>query len=96
MRGAISVSPSKWRDSTSGDEFKRRWEVTGESLVRAPRGFDPEHPAIDEIKRKDFIAWATFTDEQICSPDFIDEYTEACYGVTPMVEYLSKTIGLSF
>lgn len=96
VRGAIAASPSKWRDSTSGGEFKRRWEVTGESLVRAPRGFDPEHPAIDEIKRKDFIAWSHFTDEEICSPNFIDEYTDACYGVSPMVEYLSETIGLSF
>jgi uncharacterized protein (DUF2461 family) len=68
VRGAIAVSPSGWRDSTSGDE----------------------------IKRKDFIAWSHFTDEQICSPDFLDEYTDACYGVSPMVEYLSKTIGLNF
>ena len=96
VRGAIAINPSGWRDTTSSDEFKRRWNVTGESLVRAPRGFDPDHPAIDEIKRKDFIAWASFTDDEICSPDFLDEYTDACYSVSPMVEYLTRTIGLDF
>ena len=96
VRGAIAISPSRWRDATSRDEFKHRWDVSGESLVRAPRGFDPEHPAIDEIKRKDFIAWASFTDDEICSPDFLDEYTDACYSVSPMVEYLTRTIGLDF
>jgi hypothetical protein len=35
-------------------------------------------------------------DEQICSPDFLDEYTDARYGASPMVEYLSKMIGLNF
>ena len=92
----MAARPARWREASAGDEVKRRWEVGGESLARAPRGFDPDHPAIAEIKRKEFIAWANFSDEEVCSPDFLDEYTDACYGVSPMVEYLSKTIGLSF
>ncbi len=34
-------------------------DLGGESLKRAPRGFDPDHPLIEDLKRKDFVC---FTD----------------------------------
>ena len=32
------------------------FELTGLSLKRPPRGFDPNHPMIEDLKRKDFVA----------------------------------------
>ncbi|MGJ6980531.1 DUF2461 domain-containing protein [Aestuariimicrobium soli] len=34
------------------DELPRAFEVGGETLVRVPRGFDPEHPCADLLRHK--------------------------------------------
>lgn len=92
IRGAIVADPGRWTAALPGDGF----ELDGESLVRPPRGFDPDHPLIEDLKRRDFVAGTALTEEQVCSPDFMDEYTELCYAVAPLVEYLTRAVGLNF
>ena len=51
-------------DEHSGTELadvvaglRRRFEIGGETLKRAPRGVDPDHPRIDLMRHKSVIAW---------------------------------------
>ena len=51
-------------DERSGTELadvvatlRRRFEIGGETLKRAPRGVDPDHPRIDLMRHKSVIAW---------------------------------------
>lgn len=46
------------------------WQIWGEKTIRPPRGYDPQHPLIEELKRKDFILLAMLDRKQVCSPDF--------------------------
>ena len=48
--------PTAWKRARNAKAFKTHFELEGESLVRAPKGFDPEHPLIEDLRRKDFIA----------------------------------------
>ena len=56
IRERIAAKPAEWRRATSDRPFRRHFDLAGESLKRPPRGFDPEHECIDDIKRKSFIA----------------------------------------
>ena len=59
LRSAIVAQPSEW------EKVKKKVELEGDTLKRPPRGFDPNHQFIEDIKRKDFIASVTFTETEL-------------------------------
>ncbi len=83
-------------DSEGWGKVVRKLELEGGSLVRAPKGFAPDHPFIEDLKRKDFVASVSLTDEQICSPKLMNDFTAACRAMTPLVEFTTKALGLKF
>ena len=68
----------------------------GASLKRPPKGFDPDHPFIEDLKRKDFISQINFRMQEAGSSGFMDEYIKACKTGAPFVKFLTKAIGLAF
>ena len=44
--------------------------------------------------RKDFIGATYFTEEQVCSPDFLNLVTKAARAAGPFLEFLTRTLGL--
>jgi uncharacterized protein (TIGR02453 family) len=66
------------------------------SLKRPPRGFDPEHPLVEDLKRLSFTTGAEFTQQQACAPDFAARYVTACRRATPLMRFLARAMGLAF
>ncbi len=54
IREFIADNPNGWREAVGARAFKKDWELVGTTLVRPPRGFEPDHPLIVDLKRKDF------------------------------------------
>ena len=48
--------------------------LAGEALKRPPRGYDPEHPLIEDLKRKDFVAITDIPEAEAIRPDFLDRF----------------------
>ena len=94
IRDAIVEKPDRWRGIMSDEAFSKAYKLVGDSLKRPPKGYDPDHPLIEDLKRKDFIASIPFSEEEACSPNFIDRFTEACRTASPFVEFLTTAIGL--
>lgn len=68
--------------------------IEGDSLRRAPAGFDPAHPFIEDLRRKDLYAITPFSEEEVCAPDFLDRYVDVCAQVAPLVRFLARAVGL--
>lgn len=66
------------------------------SLRRPPRGFDPEHPLIEDLKRTSFTVGRQFTEKHACSPTFPALFVRACRDEAPLMKFLAKAIGLPF
>lgn len=96
VRDAIVEQPAEWKRAIGGKKFRELFEVGGDSLKRAPRGYDPEHPLIDYIKHKDFVAFTQFTERDALSDGFLNHYTAAMRTAKPMMEFLTKAVGLPF
>ena len=96
IRGAIVANPDRWRSIVNDDEFISVYSLEGESLKRAPRGIDPDHPLIDHLKLKSFVATTSFAEEDACSADFIDTYANACTVAAPFSEFLTTAVGLDW
>jgi uncharacterized protein (DUF2461 family) len=62
--------------------------------VRAPKGYDPEHPLIEDLKRTDFVGTANFTEKDACAASFVDRYAEACNRAAPFMRFLTEAVGL--
>jgi len=96
IRGAIDANPGKWERSAKDKKFLADFTLGGESLKRPPKGFDDGHPLIEDLKRKDHIASVEFDVGDTFSPDFIDDFTDACLDASPYMEFLETAIGLPY
>jgi uncharacterized protein (TIGR02453 family) len=90
IRSAIVREPDTWAKAT------RKLELEGDSLARPPKGFPCDHPYIDDLKRKDFVASVALTQAQVCSATFLNDYAKACRTMLPLVEFTTKALGLKF
>ncbi len=96
IRDAIIEDPSGWKRAVKGKPFRSRFNLSGDSLRRAPRGYDPSHPLIGDLKRKDFIGTTTLTQNAVASPEFPRDFAEICKAGTPLIRFLCNAIGLPF
>ena len=93
IREAIAADPTAWRRAT-GDP--KRFRLAGESLKRAPAGFDPAHPLIEDLKRKDFICVASLSERDVCAPGFVDAFVHMCRDASPLVRFLCAALDAPF
>ncbi len=59
-----------------------------------PGGFDPSHKFIEDLKRKDFTASAGLTEAQVCGPNFMKDFANACKAMMPPVQFTTRALGL--
>jgi uncharacterized protein (TIGR02453 family) len=88
IRTAIVAKPDQWA------KVRSKLELEGDTLMRPPRGFEPNHRFIEDIKRKDFVASAGLTEAQVCSPKFMRDFVSACRTMLPLVEFTTRALGL--
>jgi uncharacterized protein (TIGR02453 family) len=70
-----------------GGEFK-----SFSDLKTAPRGFDKEHPDVDLLRKKGFIASKNFTDEEVLSPNFIEDVDKSFLALRPFFNLFSDIL----
>jgi uncharacterized protein (TIGR02453 family) len=89
VRTRIVSRPKGWQAI-----LDRTISISGDTLKRPPLGYDPHHPFIEDLKRKDFYTMTEVSEQDVCAPDFMDRYTEACRAAAPLVQFLVKAVGL--
>ena len=94
VRRAIAREPGAWRRALSGKAFREHCALEGDRLRRPPRGFDPEHALIEDLKRKDFIALRAFTQKDACSAGFLALFTRTCRSMAPLMRFLTRALDL--
>ncbi len=97
IRRAIVEDPAGWKKAAYGKRFADLYgELEGESLKRPPRGFDPDQPSIEDLKRKDFIASARLRQSDITSTSFLRIYGDTVKAGVPFMRFLTEAVGLRF
>jgi uncharacterized protein (TIGR02453 family) len=94
IRATIVRQPAAWKRAVHGKPFASRWELSGESLQRPPKGIAPDKPLIDDLRRKDFVAWLPFTQTEVCRPDFRAQVAGAYAECAPFMKFLTTAVGL--
>lgn len=82
------------RTIISAKKFQTVWGgFVGDELKTAPKGFDKEHPAIDLIKKKQYLFTKKYTDTEVISEDFISNVNSSFKTVRPYFDYMSEVLG---
>jgi len=92
IRDAIVADSTGWKRATGGD-FAPAVVSMGMKLKRPPQGYDPEHPLVEDLKRKSYTWHAMYTEKQACAPDFLDRYVAACKQAAPFMRFLARAVG---
>ena len=90
VRDAIAEHPERWKRVLSKVELG----VARDPLKRPPRGYDPDHPFIEDLKRKSFTATANFTQKQAMSDGFLKLLAGEYQRRAPLLEFLAGAVGL--
>ena len=96
IRQHIADHAGAWKRARDARSFGGRFELAGASLVRPPRGFDPDHRYIEDLKRKDFIARRPLSDAEILAPDFVDRVMADFSASKPFMRFLCKALDIPF
>jgi uncharacterized protein (TIGR02453 family) len=96
IRHHIDAEPGAWRSATRSPDFAATFEFGGDSLKRPPRGFEPDHDLIDDLRRKDFIASTGLTQAQVTSGGFMDLVADHCRRTAPLVRFVCEAVGVDF
>ncbi|HEY6990216.1 MAG TPA: DUF2461 domain-containing protein [Bryobacteraceae bacterium] len=71
---------------------RRLGGLQGDELSRAPKGFDPHHPAIDLIKKKDWILDVELNATLATTPRLQSEIADRFRLMTPLIEFLNRPL----
>lgn len=89
IREAIRDNPAAWRKATGGAAFEKRFGgLRGDALTRPPRGFDADHPLIEDIKRKSFFAMSEAKPATAKKPGFVDDVAAVFTDAKPLMKFL--------
>lgn len=67
-------------------------ELQGETLSRPPKGFPPDHPALDWIKRKQWYYWRELDATLATTPKFVPEVLKRFERMLPVVEFFNEPL----
>ncbi|KPH12431.1 DUF2461 domain-containing protein [Chryseobacterium sp. ERMR1:04] len=66
--------------------------IEGDAVKTAPRGFDKNHPAIDLIRKKQYVVMRKFTDKEVLSGSFQKEVILTLLAMRPFFDYMSEVL----
>lgn len=96
IREHVDGNQTEWKKATRGKRFTDVYRLQGESLTRPPKGFDGDHPLIEDLKRKDFIASTRLSQRAVTANEFMKTFEDNCKRAVPLMRFLCDAVGVPF
>lgn len=97
VRAAIDTRQDAWVKARDDKAFRKLFgTLQGESLKRPPRGVSADHPLLDDLRRKDFVAFRELPAELAARKKFLDTVVETYAAARPCMAFLCKALELKF
>lgn len=96
IRDLVAAAPQRWFAVRDERKFRTAWSLVGDSLVRPPRGYAADHPAIEDLKRKDFIGLAPLSRQETLGPGLVELAATRFAAAAPFMAYLCEAVGVQY
>jgi len=89
IRQEIDYNPEPFTSFLADERVKQVYgSISGESLVRPPKGYSEGHPNIELLKMKSFIIQHPLSDKEVLASNFISKVADYFSLMFPMHQYL--------
>ena len=96
IRDFVVDNPRSWQHATRRAEFTRVYTLTGDRLARAPRGYPADHPLLEDLKRRDFVATTPLGDDDVFATDLPKRLVRRYRLLKPLLEWQCLALDLEF
>jgi uncharacterized protein (DUF2461 family) len=96
IRDRITEDPKRWFAVRDDRKMAAYWALAGDSLTRPPRGYAADHPAIEDLKRKDFIGLASLAAAEVTGSSLVRLATERFAAAAPLMKFLCEARGVQY
>ncbi len=96
IRARIAGKPEAWFAARDHRKFAAQWTPSGDSLTRPPRGYAADHPAIEDLSRKDFVAIASLTRADVTGPRLTVLAAERFAASAPFMKFLCAALEVPY
>jgi uncharacterized protein (TIGR02453 family) len=93
IRKEFEINTTEIEKITSDKTFIQYFEeIKGDAVKTAPRGFDKDHPAIELIRKKQYVVMRKFTNKEVLSDGFQKEAVLTLLAMRPFFDYMSEVL----
>ncbi|MGV3611231.1 MAG: DUF2461 domain-containing protein [Fluviicola sp.] len=93
IREDIAFNYEDWNELLTQSQLTATFgELRGEGVKTAPKGFDKDHPAIDLLRKKQFILSRNFTDKEVLQSNFVEKLDQTFRELRPFFDYMSEVL----
>jgi uncharacterized protein (TIGR02453 family) len=93
IRQEISYNFEEFKGILNNKDFKKYFgEIEGEKLKKVPADYSADHPAIEWLKHKSFLASSKISDQQASSDDFLTHCGLVFKALAPFDRFLNKAM----
>lgn len=96
LRDLIAAQPERWLTVRDDSRFTANWSLAGDSLSRPPRGYAADHPALADLKRKDYIALTPLSRKAILSDDLVHICADRYGDAVPLMQFLCTALEVPY
>jgi len=93
IREEIDYNTSEFLEIIEDKSFKNTFQLSQEDkLKKVPKGYETDHPQIELLKLKSFIATFPIKDEEFFKPAIVNQLKNAFESVYPFILFLRKAV----
>ena len=93
IRNAIAANTREFTKIVGAKKFKDRFgDMDGDRLVKPPKGFAADHPAIEYLKLKSFTVSEKFSEKAVLGGDYIKLLVDSFKAAYPLNEFLRAAL----
>lgn len=91
VRQHVAENYERFRKTFDTPKVRKLYgELNGNPASRIPKGFDPEHPALDLIKCRQYVLFSKLEPAIATTPDLFKETVKRFEAMTPFVRFLQE------
>jgi uncharacterized protein (TIGR02453 family) len=92
IRDFIAEDARELRGILADAEFQKYYTFSGDQLKTAPKGYPADHPDIDLLRYKQFLASHMLSEADVLSDDLVPHIVAACKALKPFVHYFHDVL----
>lgn len=96
IRERIVDNPAEWGKIKNAKAARDRGGIGGDGLVRPPRGFDPEHRHIEDLKRKSFFLMTEADPQLLLTGDLVNTVAAGYRAASRLNRFVTEALELPY